>query len=129
MISFLANIISCLTFTLGVLQTLSTSSDTVHLEVWLYPELCGTRGGVIRSLTIYYVIKEERVKKAGKEPSIREVNKKADTAILLSVIFNAESRSQGCENFISAVIFVTSNSFQQRICCLSRKVKIIFCNQ
>ena len=76
------------------------------------------------------MIKEERVKKAGKEPSIREVNKKADTAILLSVIFNAESRAQECDNFISAMKFVTSyNSFHQRICCLSRKVKIIFCNQ
>ena len=75
MISFLANIISCLAFNLGVLQPLSTSSDTVHLEAWLYPEICGTGGAVIRSLTIYYMIEEERVKKAGKEPSIR-VNKK-----------------------------------------------------
>ena len=67
MISFLAKIISCLAFNLGVLQPLSTSSDTVYLE---------TGGAVIRSLTIYYVIEEERVKKAGKEPSIR-VNKKS----------------------------------------------------
>ena len=108
-------IISCPAFTLGVPHPLSTSSDTVHLEAWLYLEICGSGEAVIRSLT-YYVIEEQRVKKAGKESSIREVNKKADTAILLSVIFNAESRSQGCENFISAVIFVTSNSFQQRIC-------------
>ena len=94
MISFLANIISCLAFTLGVLQPLSTSSDTVHLEAWLYPEICGGGEAVIRSLT-YYVIEEQRVKEAGKELSIR-VNKKADTAILftvLSVMFNAESIS------------------------------------
>ena len=70
------------------------------------------------------MIEEQRVKEAGKELSIR-VNKKADTAILftvLSVMFNAESISQRCENFISAVISVISNSFQQ-ICCLPRKVK------
>ena len=65
------------------------------------------------------MIEEQRVKEAGKKFSIR-VNKKADT--VLSVMFNAESISQRCENFISAAISVISNSFQQ-ICCLPRKVK------
>ena len=74
-------IISCPAFTLGVLQPLSTSSETVHLEAWLYPETCGGGEAVIRSLITYHVIEEQRVKKAGKELSIR-VNKKADTAIL-----------------------------------------------
>ena len=110
-------IISCPAFTLGVPHPLSTSSDTVHLEAWLYLEICGSGEAVIRSLT-YYVIEEQRVKEAGKELSIR-VNKKADT--VLSVMFNAESISQRCENIISAVISVISNSFQQ-ICCLPRKV-------
>ena len=108
MISFLEKIISCPAFTLGVLQPLSTSSETVHLEAWLYPETCGGGEAVIRSLITYHVIEEQRVKKAGKELSIR-VNKKADTAILftvLSVMFNAESISQRCENIISAVISV-----------------------
>ena len=120
-ISFLGKVISCLAFTLGVPQPLSTSSETVHLEAWLYPETCGGGEAVIRSLITYHVIEEQRVKKAGKELSIR-VNKKADTAIPSSIMFNAESISQGCDNFISAVISVISNSFQQ-ICCLPRKVK------
>ena len=118
-ISFLGKVISCLAFTLGVPHPLSTSSDTVHLEAWLYLEICGSGEAVIRSLT-YYVIEEQRVKEAGKELSIR-VNKKADTTILftvLSVMFNAESISQRCENIISAVISVIS----QRICYLPRKV-------
>ena len=121
-ISFLGKVISCLAFTLGVPHPLSTSSDTVHLEAWLYLEICGSGEAVIRSLT-YYVIEEQRVKEAGKKFSIR-VNKKVDTTILftvLSVMFNAESISQRCENIISAVISVISNSFQ-RICCLPRKV-------
>ena len=75
MISFLEKIIPCLAFTLGVLQPLSTSLETVHLEAWLYPEICGGGEAVIRSLITYYVIEEQRVKKAGKELSIR-VNKK-----------------------------------------------------
>ena len=124
-ISFLGKVISCPAFTLGVLQPLSTSSETVHLEAWLYPEICGGGEAVIRSLITYHVIEEQRVKKAGKELSIR-VNKKADT--VLSVMFNTEIISQRFENIISAVISVISNSFQQ-ICCLPRKVKIIFCNQ
>ena len=113
-ISFLGKVISCFAFTLGVPQPLSTSSDTVHLEAWLYPEICGGGDAVIRSLT-YYVIEEQRVKEAGKELSIR-VNKKADT--VLSVMFNAEIISQRFENIISAVISVIS----QRICYLPRKV-------
>ena len=64
-ISFLGKVISCLAFTLGVPQPLSTSSDTVHLEAWLYLEICGSGEAVIRSLT-YYVIEEQRVKEAGK---------------------------------------------------------------
>ena len=107
-------IISCPAFTLGFPHPLSTSSDTVHLEAWLYLEICGSGEAVIRSLT-YYVIEEQRVKEAGKELSIR-VNKKADT--VLSVMFNAESISQRFENIISAVISVIS----QRICYLPRKV-------
>ena len=107
-------IISCPAFTLGVLQPFSTSSETAHLEAWLYPEICGGGDAVIRSLT-YYVIEEQRVKEAGKELSIR-VNKKADT--VLSVMFNAEIISQRFENIISAVISVIS----QRICYLPRKV-------
>ena len=107
-------IISCPAFTLGVPHPLSTSSDTVHLEAWLYLEICGSGEAVIRSLT-YYVIEEQRVKEAGKELSIR-VNKKADT--VLSVMFNAEIISQRFENIISAVISVIS----QRICYLPRKV-------
>ena len=113
-ISFLGKVISCLAFTLGVPHPLSTSSDTVHLEAWLYLEICGSGEAVIRSLT-YYVIEEQRVKEAGKKFSIR-VNKKADT--VLSVMFNAESISQRFENIISAVISVIS----QRICYLPRKV-------
>ena len=112
-------IISCPAFTLGVLQPLSTSSETVHLEAWLYPEICGGGDAVIRSLT-YYVIEEQRVKEAGIKFSIK-VNKKVDTTILftvLSVMFNAESISQRFENIISAVISVIS----QRICYLPRKV-------
>ena len=113
-ISFLGKVISCLAFTLGVPHPLSTSSDTVHLEAWLYLEICGSGEAVIRSLT-YYVIEKQRVKEAGKKLSIR-VNKKADT--VLSVMFNAEIISQRFENIISAVISVIS----QRICYLPRKV-------
>ena len=112
-------IISCPAFTLGVPHPLSTSSDTVHLEAWLYLEICGSGEAVIRSLT-YYVIEEQRVKEAGKKFSIR-VNKKVDTTVLftvLSVMFNAEIISQRFENIISAVISVIS----QRICYLPRKV-------
>ena len=50
-ISFLGKVISCLAFTLGVPHPLSTSSDTVHLEAWLYLEICGSGEAVIRSLT------------------------------------------------------------------------------
>ena len=107
-------IISCPAFTLGVPHPLSPLSDTVHLEAWLYLEICGSGEAVIRSLT-YYVIEEQRVKEAGKKFSIR-VNKKADT--VLSVMFNAEGISQRFENIISAVISVIS----QRICYLPRKV-------
>ena len=57
-------IISCPAFTLGVPHPLSTSSDTVHLEAWLYLEICGSGEAVIRSLT-YYVIEEQKVKEAG----------------------------------------------------------------
>ena len=78
--------------------------DTIYLGVWLYPELCGTRGAVIRSLTIYYVKRGES-EKAGKEPCIREVNEKLTQLFSYQCYLMQKIEVKGVIIFISAVIF------------------------